>query len=272
MRRPLERGVAERLAVGVVDRRLVRRRRDVPVEDARIRVVEDRRLDPPLEQRFRLAHEVLVERVLRRDENREAVPAPAGAAPLLAQARDRAGEADGDRAVEQADVDAELERVRRGDAEQLALDEPPLDVAPLRRRVARAVRREPLRRRGVDAVRRHAVDQLGLLAALREADRAQVALHELRHAAAPRRRARSRAGRARRRAAPGSRARSSAPRAAPRRRRSPSRRRRAASARARPDSRSSPRRAGTAARRRRRAPAGAAVAARSPTCEPKTPR
>ena len=128
----LERLVAERRAVGVVDRRLERGRRDVAVEHARVRVVEDRRLDAPLEQRLRLAHEVLVERVLGRDEDREPVPAPAGAAPLLAQARDRAREADGDRAVEQADVDAELERVGRGDAEELALDEPPLDVAPLR--------------------------------------------------------------------------------------------------------------------------------------------
>ena len=65
--------------------------------------------------------------------------------------------------------------------EQLALDEAALDVPPLRRRIARAVRREPLRRCGVDAVCGHAVDQLGLLAALREADRAEVAPHELRH-------------------------------------------------------------------------------------------
>ncbi len=38
----------------------------------------------------------------RRDEHREAVPAPAGASPLLAEARDRAGEADRDRRVEQS--------------------------------------------------------------------------------------------------------------------------------------------------------------------------
>ena len=220
VRRALERLVAERRAVGVVDRRLERRSRDVAVEHARVRVVEDRRLDAAAEQRLGLAHEVLVERVLRGDEHREPVAAPARAAPLLAQARDRAREADGDRAVEQADVDAELERVGRRDAEQLALDEAPLDVASLLRRVAGAVRREPLRRLRVDAVGRHAVDELGRLAALREADRAQVALHERWPAGARRRRARSRAGRARRRAARGSTARSSAPRAALRRRRS----------------------------------------------------
>ena len=65
--------------------------------------------------------------------------AAAGASPLLAEARDRAGKADRDGGVEVADVDPELERVGRGDAEELALDEPPLDLAPLLRRVAGAV-------------------------------------------------------------------------------------------------------------------------------------
>ena len=93
-RRPLELGqpaaraerlVAERLRVGVVERRLERGREDVRVEHARVRVVEDRRLDAAPEQRLRLAHEELVERVLARDQHREPVAAAAGAAPLLAQ-------------------------------------------------------------------------------------------------------------------------------------------------------------------------------------------
>ena len=106
--------------VALVDRRLERGRADVPGEDARVRVVEQRRLDAPAEQLLGLAHEVLVEPVLARDEHGEPVPAPPGAAPLLAQRRDRAREADGDHRVEQADVDPELERVRRGHAEQVA--------------------------------------------------------------------------------------------------------------------------------------------------------
>ena len=171
---------AERGAVVVVHRRLKRGRGDVTVEHARVRVVEDRRLDPPSEQRLGLAHEVLVERVLGGDEEREAVAAAAGAAPLLAQARHRAGKADGDGAVEQADVDAELERVRGRDAEQLPLDQPPLDLAPLLRRVSGAVRREPRRGLGVDAVDGHPVHELDRLAALRKTDRAQVALNERR--------------------------------------------------------------------------------------------
>ena len=124
------------------------------VEDPGVRVVEPGRLDPPLEQRLGLAHEELVERVLARDEDREAVPAAPGPAPLLAQRGDRAGEADRDRAVELADVDPELERVGRRDPEQLAVHQPPLDLAALRGRVAGPVGREPRRRGGVDAIGR----------------------------------------------------------------------------------------------------------------------
>ena len=134
---------AERLRVAVVERRLEGGGEDVRVEDPRVRVVEDRCLDAAGEQCVGLAREELVERVLARDEDREAAVAPPGPPPLLAERRDRAREADRDRAVEEADVDPELERVGRRDAEQIALDEPPLDLAPLLGRVAGAVRREP---------------------------------------------------------------------------------------------------------------------------------
>ena len=43
------------------------------VEDSRVGVVEDGRLDPPAEERLGLAHEELVERVLAGDEDGEAV-------------------------------------------------------------------------------------------------------------------------------------------------------------------------------------------------------
>ena len=163
------------------------------------------------------------------------------------------------------DVDPELERVRRRHAEQLALDEPPLDLAPLLRACSR--RGTARAGRAVAAstpLGGEAVDQLGRLAALREADRPQAARRRARRAAATPRRARSRAGRAPRRAAAGSRSRSS--RSARGARVAVDDRRRLAgqrSARARPGSRSSPRRAGTAARRRRSARAAAAAAARS---------
>src|SRR5439155_6605741 len=122
-------------------------------------------------QGFRLAHEVLVERVLGGDQDREPVPAPAGTAPLLPQRRDRPRKADGDRAVEESDVDSQLERVRGGDAEQVTLDEAALDLTPLGRGVAGAVGSEPLGDLRIDALAREPVDQLRALAALREADR-----------------------------------------------------------------------------------------------------
>ena len=64
---------AEDLGVRLVERRLERGGRDVPVEDAWVLVVEDRGLDAASEQRLGLSHEVLVERVVARDEDGEPV-------------------------------------------------------------------------------------------------------------------------------------------------------------------------------------------------------
>ena len=97
---PAERLRAEDLRVGLVERRLEGRRRDMAVEHPRVLVVEDGGLDPAAEQRLRLPHEVLVERVLARDDHGEPVSAAARSSPLLAQAGHRAGEADRDHRVE----------------------------------------------------------------------------------------------------------------------------------------------------------------------------
>src|SRR5262249_46461727 len=160
---------AQRGRVALVDRSLEGGRGDMAVEDARVGVVENRGLHASLEQGRRFAHEVLVERVLRGDENRETVTATAGASPLLAEAPHRPGEADRDRAGEVAEVDPELERVGRGDAEQVSLDEPALELAPLLRCVARAVRRETFGGLGIEPITCEAMDELGGLPALREA-------------------------------------------------------------------------------------------------------
>src|SRR5262249_18015715 len=79
------------------------------------------------------------------------------------------------------DVDAELERIGRRHAEQLALDEAALDRTPLRGRVPGTVRREPFARLLVDSLAREPVDQLRALPALREADRAKPARDERGH-------------------------------------------------------------------------------------------
>src|SRR5262249_46340396 len=56
---------------------------------------------------------------------------------------DGARETNQDSAVQGADVDAQLERVRRRDPEQLAVEELLLDAAPVRRAVAGAIARQP---------------------------------------------------------------------------------------------------------------------------------
>ena len=130
-----------------------------------------------------MAAEELVERVLARDVDGEPAPAAPRAAPHLPQRRDRAGERDADRRVERADVDAELQRVGRDDAEQLAVHEPALELATLLRGVAGAVGRDPLAELGPPAVLerelRELRHQLDGLARLHEHDRARALADEL---------------------------------------------------------------------------------------------
>ena len=168
---------AENLGVGFVERRLEGCRRHVAVQDAWVLVIEDRSLDPPVEEHLGLAHEVLVERVVGGDEHRKAVSAAAGAPPLLAKAGHGPREADRDDAVQRADVDAELERVGRAHAEQLAREEPLLDLAPLRRGVAGSIRREE--RTVTEALGGQPVDQLRGAAALGEDERPLALGHQL---------------------------------------------------------------------------------------------
>ena len=86
----------------------------------------------------------LVELVVAGDEHRRGpAPRPSGAAGLLAHRRERAGEAVEHDRVEPADVDAELERVGRRDAEQAAVAEPAFELAALLGEVAGAVRGDP---------------------------------------------------------------------------------------------------------------------------------
>ena len=135
------------------------------VEHARVLVIEDGRFDFAVEEHLRLAHEVLVERVVGRDEHGETVVAASGPAPLLAQARNRSGKPDRDHGVERPDVHSELERVvarPRGARPRKA----PLDLAALARRVAGAIGREP--RVIAEAFGRESVNQLGRPATLGE--------------------------------------------------------------------------------------------------------
>ena len=123
-----------------LERQLERRAAQVGEQDVEVVRVEPRLLGRAPEQELRMVDDVAVDRRGRRDEDRDArAAAPARPADLLPRRRDRARVAGEDRHVEPADVDAELERVRGDDAEDLAVAQAALDRPPLRRQVAAAV-------------------------------------------------------------------------------------------------------------------------------------
>ena len=88
--------------------------------DLFIFVFENRRFDRPIKKLVGMAAEELVERVVAGDVTREAAAAAPCPPPHLAQRGDRAGEGYGERSVELADVDPELQCVGRDDRQQLA--------------------------------------------------------------------------------------------------------------------------------------------------------
>ena len=154
--------------------------------DVRVVQVDDRLLDAASQEAVRLAHEVLVQRVLAGHQHGVAVPGPAGPAPPLTQARHRAWEPGDERDVEAADVDAQLERLRRHHGVELVREQPSLDVAPLLRRVAGAVGLHAVGRAAAAAVLEAAADvsvhELRRLARRRERDHARAGEHALRRA------------------------------------------------------------------------------------------
>ena len=94
-----------------------------------------------------------VERFVASHQHAERLLAgPAGPAQLLLQRGAGAGEPDADDRVEPGHVDAELERVGAREAEQVAAAQPLLELAPLLRQVAAAVRRHRAGERRVDLV------------------------------------------------------------------------------------------------------------------------
>src|SRR4051812_34579746 len=98
-----------------------------------------------------MAHEVGVQRVVAGDEDGERLlPLAARAPRLLPKGRMRAGPAGEEDGVEAADIDAELERVGGGDAEQPSARQPGLERAAVLRQVARPVRGDARRQGRVD--------------------------------------------------------------------------------------------------------------------------
>ena len=174
---------AEDALVARTDGGLGRCAREVRDADLGVVRIEGDRLYGPVEQRLWVACEPLVERVVAEHQHAEPALAAAGTAPLLAQGGDRAGEAHDDRAVEVADVDAELKCVGGDHCAQVAARQALLDLAAHLRRVARAVGLHALGQRGLaprQLLAHAAQDQLDELSAGREADDALVVAHQLR--------------------------------------------------------------------------------------------
>ena len=98
-----------------------------------------------------MVHEIGVERVVARDQHHQRLVAtPARAPRLLPERRPGAGEARHHDGVQAGDVHPELERVRGGHAEQVAVHQRRLEGAPLLGQVAAAVGRHAGDQRGVD--------------------------------------------------------------------------------------------------------------------------
>src|SRR5205807_8433069 len=87
----------EDVAILRAQRQLVSSGGEVRQMNALRLVVEDRALDGAVEELVRMAAEELIERVVARDIQSEAGPAPTRAPPHLAQARDGTWEGDADR-------------------------------------------------------------------------------------------------------------------------------------------------------------------------------
>src|SRR5690606_1924357 len=147
--------------------------------------LDHRALGRALEEGARMAHEVLIDRLGARDEDDQRILRPAtGTTRALEEARDGARIADEEADVETADVDAELERVRADEAEEISREQPALDLAALGRKIAGAVRLEAIGERSRRCVPLQPIpcvaeDELDGRARAGEADRPHAAAQEL---------------------------------------------------------------------------------------------
>ena len=143
------RGVPPEVAAGIsgacryvafVERQLERRALHVADAYQQVVRVDEPRLRRRVEEVVGVRRHVLAERRRRRHDRRERQVVAATRAPhLLPRARERARIARQHRRIQPADIDAQLQRVRRHDAADAALAQPALDCTPLVRQIAAAV-------------------------------------------------------------------------------------------------------------------------------------
>ena len=181
--RVVEAGAEPALVLGR-ERQLLRGARDLRAHDEGVLRVDDRVLGRALRQLGGMRRVPLVELVVARDEDRRRTAAGAPGPPrLLPHRGERAGEPVEHDRVEAADVDAELQRVRRGDAEQPPARQLELQRAALLGEVARAISTDAVDELGRDsgeAAARVLRDDLRAAPAAGERERLVVGAHEAR--------------------------------------------------------------------------------------------
>ena len=146
-------------------------------DDVRIVRVEPRQFHGGLRDKVRMINEILINRRVFRDiDDDGAASLSADTARLLPEGGHRARMAGKDAEVEIADVDAELQRVRRDDRIDDAVEEIMFEFAAFGREEAAAVWFDAIRQRGVFAVRHGTIEPFDLLPPAAEADRADAEL------------------------------------------------------------------------------------------------
>ena len=128
-------------------RALQRRVVQVAAQDVRVRRVEHAALHRASQQRLGVMHQEGIHRLIAGNQHHQrALPATPSPARLLSKRRHRTRIARHHHSVEPADVDTQLERVRRGHAQDVALVQGALQRTTVLRQIARPIRRDPPRK------------------------------------------------------------------------------------------------------------------------------
>ena len=165
------------------ERQLARRAAQVRPHHVGVGGVDHGVLGRPVEQLLVMLREVLVERIVLRDEDGQRLGlAPSRPARLLPHRCPGPGITRQHGRVERADVDPELERVRGGDRDQLAVGELPFDRAAILGQVAGPVALHPRPQLGVgESTTGELGEQLRGPPAPGEPDRARTAFDQAGH-------------------------------------------------------------------------------------------